>query len=132
MSVTVARIRLILNMKETQYLEDDVIQEHIDSAGVIINSMNKNNADAELVEQAKLRLAAFFAYQAYSDHPVDVVPGEEDEETADWTPIAGEKTREMRAKLDSLKQVSDMAISAMLDAPAVSPLRISAIRFHQG
>ena len=131
MAVTEDKVLKILNMEGTAF-EEGAVELHIEMASALVDAKNRSGASADIVEVAKLRLAAYYAYLAYCDMPENHLPGQTDDE-GDWDPVADPPARlDMKAKLDALKKASDEAIEAMQEslasvtsiAPAFGGMRI--------
>lgn len=109
-----------LNMKGQEF-ETGVILQKIQTAGTIIDTMNRVGATGDIVRVAKLQLAAYLSYLAYCDSPENHLPGTIDPSTGHWQPVDDPEARfNMSAKLSAMKRESDMAIDAMISSVAVA------------
>jgi len=123
MAVTEEKVLHVLNMEGTEF-EDGVVELQIETAEAIVDAKNTNGAAAAIVEVAKLRLAAYLAYLAYCDAPENHLPGEVDQQSGVWKPVAEAAAREqnnMLNKLKALKAVADEAIETMQESSAAVP-----------
>ena len=123
MAVTEEKVLHVLNMEGTEF-EDGVVELQIETAEAIVDAKNTNGAAAAIVEVAKLRLAAYLSYLAYCDAPENHLPGEVDQQSGVWKPVAEAAAREqnnMLNKLKALKAVADEAIETMLESSDVVP-----------
>lgn len=133
MAVTEEKVLHVLNMEGSEF-EEGVIELQIESASAIVAAKNRNGAAADIVEVAKLRLAAYLAYLAYCDNPENHLPGEVDQQSGIWKPVAEAAARDqsnMMNKLKALKAVADEAIATMLESSEVKEMHVPAFgRMH--
>jgi len=127
MAVTEEKVLHVLNMEGTEF-EDGVVELQIETAEAIVDAKNTNGAAAAIVEVAKIRLAAYLSYLAYCDAPENHLPGEVDQQSGVWKPVAEAAAREqnnMLNKLKALKAVADEAIETMQESseavPSIAP-----------
>lgn len=121
MAVTEEKVLHTLNMEGSEF-EDGVVELQIETAEAIVDAKNTNGAAASIVEVAKLRLAAYLAYLAYCDAPENHLPGEVDQQSGVWKPVADPARREeLLTKLKALKEIADEAIETMQESSAAVP-----------
>lgn len=121
MAVTEEKVLHVLNMEGTEF-EDGVVELQIETAEAIVDAKNTNGAAAAIVEVAKLRLAAYLSYLAYCDAPENHLPGEVDQQSGVWKPVADPARREeLLTKLKALKEIADEAIETMQESSAAVP-----------
>ena len=121
MTVSVADVRIKINFDDGDgNLSDEVIQASIDDATLEIGQ-KATSSNQDLVDLAIKFLAAYYAYQSYSDM-INHEP-EGSFENGEWTPTQDAKVRETAAKLAALKADADrtMALVAPVTVP-VMPL----------
>jgi len=118
MTVSVADVRIKINFDDGDgNLSDEVIQASIDDATLEI-SQKATSSNQDLVDLAIKFLAAYYAYQSYSDM-INHEP-EGSFENGEWTPTQDAKVRETAAKLAALKADADRAMA--LVAPVTVPV----------
>jgi hypothetical protein len=110
MTVTIAKIRNLIDISETSELADSVIQENLDDATTYVNGTKNPSAPLDMVELGIKHLAAYWSYQTYSDRIRHELTGSFDT-SGQFNPIQKSYDRETRAKLDSLEKKAEISLS---------------------
>ncbi|MHC1593954.1 MAG: hypothetical protein ACXQT2_01425 [Methanotrichaceae archaeon] len=103
MTASVEDVRLMLNIPDAGDLSDDVISMALERSEARVEAMKRDGAPDALLLDAVRALAAFYAYQTYSDRVVHKLEGAYDE-MGHWSPVASVRIRETRDKLSSLRK----------------------------
>lgn len=109
LSQRISEVRCAINIHKNEELLDSVIALAVSQADALVNSLSTPTAPAALIWLAKLRLAAYYAYSAYSDRVFNEVAGSFDR-NGNWNPIGQAIWRETRDKLQALEKMSNQAL----------------------
>ena len=106
MTVSVADVRLAVNIDSAGDLSSDVISQAISRATVRVGAQARKLATSDVIGEAVLSLAAYLSYQTYSDRMLHKLEGTWGED-GHWDPVASVQIRETRDKLNALKTTAN-------------------------
>ncbi|MCX8207427.1 MAG: hypothetical protein N3G75_06305 [Methanothrix sp.] len=109
-------VRRVVDIPDPAELADEVVLSAMQRAAQDVLSRRTSSADTNNVRLAILQLAAYLAYQSYSDRVTHQLPGSFDQSGV-WNPVASVVVRETQAKLRELKEIADRAVRAVTTVP---------------
>ena len=115
--VSVADVRLAINIDSEGDLSSDVITQAINRATIRVEAQVGRTATSDVIGEAILSLAAYLSYQTYSDRMLHKLEGTWGED-GHWDPVASVQIRETRDKLNALKTISDEVL-ALVTGPCL-------------
>jgi len=119
----ISEVRCAINIHKEEELTSDVIRLAVLQAEAFIDSNLMRPAPEAMIWLAKLRLAAYYAYMAYSDRVFNELAGVFDQ-TGNWNPIGQAIWRETRDKLQALEKAANQALKQIGIDESVEPRTI--------
>lgn len=110
-TVSVADVRIELNMLTDQDLSDEVIEGAIQRANTYVSEMAKlSRTKSPMIMLARLNYASYLAYQAYADRVLNIISGKLDE-SGIYLPEGEIIQREVASKLADVKANSERTLN---------------------